>query len=366
MRPSRTATRLAVLAGLAAIAAAVPSLPASAADGSSSVKCATGTSCEIQLEHMIHFGGKNYSPGAENTVVDITPPPCLWIPQGDAHTGSQVVIDFYNNTDPGAGALFDGQHAFTEAKQLVVQNPMPAGTWYELPVNPNDTQAQVQQCLNEPLFFWDVPGQALPGIQVPPRTLAQLALAKMNIPQAGRMILSPASGNSYSNLPTFARTTLSFRPEFGPGGMPYVTDNAQLGDQAATVWVRATPLRLSTSDNSARLDTAWLRLPRLEGDGHEPEGGGPHRRQRHRRLRRHLPPARNSEHHRHADLAGLLGGRDQRRPAAGQLQPGPRRRPEPGQLGPQRQHPRDPGRQRRRLTAPRRMRYCQKGDAGRR
>ena len=255
MRPSRTSVRLAIVAGLAALVAAVPSLPASAADGSSSVSCSTGSSCEIILEHMIHFGGHDYSPGAENTVVDITPPPCLWIPQGDAHTGSQVVINFYG-TDPGPGAPYDGQHAFTEAKQLVNENPMPAGTWYELPVNPNDNAAQTQECLNEPLFFWDVPGAPLPGIQVPPRTLAQLALAKMNIPQAGRMILSPASGNSYSNLPTFARTTLSFRPEFGAGGMPYVTDNAQLGDQAATVWVRATPLQLSTSDNSARLDTA--------------------------------------------------------------------------------------------------------------
>jgi hypothetical protein len=259
VRPSRTVTRLAVLAvlaGLAAFAAAVPSLPAGAADGSSSVSCSTGSSCEIMLAQMVHFGGRNYSPGAQNTVVDITPPPCLWIPQGDAHAGSQVVIDFYNNTDPGPGAPFDGEHAFTEAKQLVNQNPVPAGTWYELPVNPNDTQAQVQQCLNEPLFFWDVPGQALPGIQIPPRTLAQLALAKMNVPRAGRMILSPKSGNSYSNLPTFARTTLSFRTETGPGGMPYVTDNAQLGTQAATVWVRATPLQLSTSDGSARLDTA--------------------------------------------------------------------------------------------------------------
>src|SRR6185437_13474763 len=143
---------------------------------------------------------------------DITPPPCLWIPQGDAHAGSQVVIDFYNNTDPGPGALFDGQHAFQEAKQLVTQ--------------------------------------------IPPQTLAQLALAKMNVPQAGRMILSPRSGNSYSNLPTFSRVTLSFRPEFGPGGLPYVTDNAQLGDQGATVWVEATPLQLSTNDNAARLETA--------------------------------------------------------------------------------------------------------------
>jgi hypothetical protein len=256
VRPSRTSTRLAILTGLAACAVALPSLSASAADGSSSVNCSTGSSCEIMLEHMIRFGGKNYSPGAENTVVDITPPPCLWIPQGDAHTGSQVVIDFYNNTDPGPDALFDGEHAFTEAKQLVNENPIPPGTWYELPVNQNDTQAQVQECLAQPLFFWDVPGAPLPGINVPPQTLAQLALAKMNVPQAGRMILSPATGNSYSNLPTFARTTLSFRAELGAGGMPYVTDNAQLGDQAATVWVRATPLQLSTSDTSARLDTA--------------------------------------------------------------------------------------------------------------
>jgi hypothetical protein len=162
---------------------------------------------------------------------------------------------------------------------------MPAGTWYELPVNPNDTQAQVQECLNEPLFFWDVPGAPLPGIEIPPQTLAQLALAKMNVPQAGKMILSPRSGNSYSNLPTFSRVTLSFRPEFGPGGLPYVTDNAQLGDRA---------------------------------------------RERHRRLRRHLPPARHVEHQRHADLAGLLGRGRPGRPATGRLQPGPRCRPRPG------------------------------------
>jgi hypothetical protein len=49
--------------------------------------------------------------------------------------------------------------------------------------------------------------------------------------------------------------TLSFRPEFGEFGQPYVTDHAQLGDQAATVWVKATRLQLSTNDNSAQLDT---------------------------------------------------------------------------------------------------------------
>ncbi len=255
MRSPFSSTRLAVLAALAGLLPVLAAVPASAADGSSSVTCSTGSSCEIQLENMVQFGGKNYSPGAHNMVVNINPPPCLWIPQGDAHTGSQVVIDFYGNTDPGPGALFDGQHAFQEAKQLVNANPMPAGTWYELPVNPNDTQAQVKECLNQPLFFWDVPGAPLPGIPIPPETLAQLALAKMNVPGAGQMKLSPKNGNSFSNLPTFARVTLSFRPEFGPGGLPYVTDNARLGNQAATVWVEATPLQLSTNDNAARLDT---------------------------------------------------------------------------------------------------------------
>ena len=69
------------------------------------------------------------------------------------------------------------------------------------------------------------------------------------------MYLSPKNGSTYSNLPTFARGTLSFRPEFGPGGLPYVTDTAQLGDQGATVWVEAMPLQLSSSDSSATLDT---------------------------------------------------------------------------------------------------------------
>jgi len=112
---------------------------------------------------MIHFGGRNYSPGAENMVVDITPPPCLWIPQGDAHTGSQVVIDFYNNTDPGAGALFDGQHAFQEAKQLVTQNPDAPRDVVRAAGQPErhpgpDTGVPERAAVSS----WDVPGAPLP------------------------------------------------------------------------------------------------------------------------------------------------------------------------------------------------------------
>jgi len=92
-----------LLAGLLALAplsaGLVAAAPARAADGSSSVGCSTGSSCYIELQKMIHFGG-NYSPGANNVFVNITPPACLWIPIGDAHSGSQYVLTFYG-TDPG-------------------------------------------------------------------------------------------------------------------------------------------------------------------------------------------------------------------------------------------------------------------------
>ena len=257
MRSPFSSTRLAVLAALAGLVPALAvAAPANAADGSSSVSCSTGSSCEIQLEHMIHFGGKDYSPGAENMVVDITPPPCSWNPIGDAQTGSQYIISSYDGTVPAASDPYDQLQTYRQAQQLVAANPKPAGEWYWLPIAPGDNAAQAAACRAQPLYFWDVPGQPLPGIQLPPVTLAQLALAKMNVPGAGRMILSPRNGNSFSNLPTFARVTLSFRPGTGPGGMPYVTDNAQLGNQGATVWVEATPLQLSTSDSSAALDTS--------------------------------------------------------------------------------------------------------------
>jgi hypothetical protein len=252
----RTVPRLAA-AGLLSLAvlAAVPPLQASAGDGPPSVGCDTGSSCFIELQKMVTYGG-DYSPGANNMVVDIAPPPCLWIPEGDAHAGSQYVLNFYNNTDPGPAAPYDGHHAFMEAQQLVNQNPMPAGTWYYLPVNPNADAAGQQACLKLPLFYWDVPGTPLPGVQVPPRTLAQLAIAKMLLPAAGRMLLSPRNGNSYSNLPTFVRVGLRGHFERGPGGLPYLRVTAQLGDQGATVWAQATPLQLSTSDSTATLDTA--------------------------------------------------------------------------------------------------------------
>jgi hypothetical protein len=241
--------------GLAGLLTALAAGPASAADGSSSVTCATGDSCVISLDKMVQFGGANYSPGANNMVIDITPPACAWDPIGNAQTGSQYIISSYGAYPPGPGDRFDQYATYQQAKQLLATNPGPAGEWYYLPYAGYDTPAQIQECNQQPLYFWDVPGAPLPGIQIPPVTLAQLAMSKLFVPGAGRMFLSPVNGVSYSNLPVFARVTLRGRFEIGPNGLPYATDNARLGNNAATVWVEATPLQLSSTDSSAALDT---------------------------------------------------------------------------------------------------------------
>ena len=244
-----------VVLGLTGLLPVLAAVPAGAADGSSSVTCATGDSCVIQLDQMVQFGGADYSPGADNMVIDIAPPPCSWNPIGNAYTGSQAVISGSGGTAPPPGSAFDTAQTYQQAKQLLATTPMPAGEWYVLPIAPGDTAAQAAACLAEPLYFFDVPGAALPGIDIPPVTLAQLAVSKLYVPVAGRMYLSPVNGVSYSNLPVFARVTLAGRYHLGPNGMPYTTDNARLGNNAATVWVEAMPLQISTTDSSATLDT---------------------------------------------------------------------------------------------------------------
>src|SRR5262249_60886004 len=62
--PRRSCIRLAILA-VAGLIAAAPSLPASAADGSSDVGCSTGSSSYIELQKIIPFRA-NYSPRPNN------------------------------------------------------------------------------------------------------------------------------------------------------------------------------------------------------------------------------------------------------------------------------------------------------------
>jgi hypothetical protein len=191
--------------------------PASAANGTSSVGCSTGDSCEVMLEKMVTF---NYSPGASNLVVNITPPPCLWEPIGDGTTGSQAIVSDWGKDPAQAPTDFGIDASVKQAEGFLTNPPPPAGTWYELPVNPAAGQAGEQECLQLPLYAWVTPGNAPPGIDIPPATLAQLAVAKMALPTAGAMRLNPASGRTFTNLPTYLRVALAGTRSTRPPACP--------------------------------------------------------------------------------------------------------------------------------------------------
>jgi hypothetical protein len=235
------------LATILVLAAALPGLvvasaPAGAANGTSSVGCSTGDSCTVMLQKMVSFTGLNYDRnGGGNTVVDITPPPCLWEPIGGAQQGSQSIIDQYGTNPPD---LFEIPASVTLAKKLVkTQTP---GEWYELPANPNDDAAQLQACAAQPLFAWVLPDNAPPGLVIPPQTLAQLAVGVMRLPDAGQLILDPAR-TTYTNLPTFLAVTLGRQHYTGPGRMPYARVTATLAGNAATVWAVPSKLQVSAA-----------------------------------------------------------------------------------------------------------------------
>ena len=102
---------VAALAGSALLGPVLTAAPARADNGTSSVGCSTGDSCEVMLEKMVTFGGANYSPGASNLVVNITPPPCLWEPIGDGTTGSQAIVSDWGK-DPAQAPTDFGIDAF--------------------------------------------------------------------------------------------------------------------------------------------------------------------------------------------------------------------------------------------------------------
>jgi hypothetical protein len=240
----RAAAILVIVAGLAGPALAA--VPASAGTGTSSVGCSTGDSCTAMLARMTHFGGDTVGNTPVNTVVDITPPPCLWEPIGDATTGSQVITGEYGTDPTKVPQIYQVPDSVKQAVALE-KTPVP-GEWYELPANPAAGTAGLQACLKLPLFAWVTPGNSPPGLDVPPQTLAQLAVAVLQLPPAGQIITNPAT-KSFTNLPTFVRVTLpKARP--GPGGRPYVYATAALNGTSVTVWAEASRLQVSASSAS--------------------------------------------------------------------------------------------------------------------
>lgn len=230
----RRVTTVSVIA-LGLLAPALMAGPASAGAGGTDVGCTDSSSCAVFLQKFVSFGG-NYGPGIVNPQVPVTPPPCLWIPAGNAVSGSQQVLANAGGYAPPPAIL--NAQAVKQAKQLL-KNPQP-GTWYELPVRQNDTAAEIQQCMALPYYYWLAPGTALPPIPIPPQTLRDLAFAKMTAPTFQSLRLNPAT-RSYTNLPTFVKAQLTPGTfERAPDGTVYRAVSASIpGGPSATVWVVA-------------------------------------------------------------------------------------------------------------------------------
>jgi hypothetical protein len=131
--------------------------------------------------------------------VDQQPPPCLWIPIGDQITGSQYIVNTFGDITP-ADSLYGIYQSVQQARQLL-KNGGPAGTWYNLPINPAAGPAGRAACLQLPAFFFVLPGGAPPLPPIPPQILAEYAYNHMKLPDP-TVTVSPAS-RGFVNLATF-------------------------------------------------------------------------------------------------------------------------------------------------------------------
>jgi hypothetical protein len=249
-----TAIAATVMSAAALAAPLLTATPASAGNGTSSVGCSTGDSCTAQLLKMVTVTGDVRSDGGYNTVVDIAPPPCLWEPMGDTIAGSKTITAEYG-TDPNqAPTIYQVNDAVALAEKYLTKPPAPDGTWYMLPVNPAASAAGQAECAKLPLFAWEPPGQTPVGVKLPARTLAQIALARLNVPAAAGMTVNPAGPTTYINLPVYVQVALNAAHQ--QGAMPYATTTATLDGVAATVWVEPSKLRLgATGGKQYKLST---------------------------------------------------------------------------------------------------------------
>jgi hypothetical protein len=218
----------AILAGLVAMLAAPP------ASAGSGVGC-SGNGCSVSLDRFITYQG-DYSPGGTNHVqITEDPPPCLWVPIGDAVSGSNYIISQFPN--PDQGLPFGIYDSVQQAKKLIA-NPAP-GTWFNLPINPAAGQAGLQACLKLPAFVFVPPGQTPPMPPIPPRILAEYAYNHMLIP-APTLTTSPAN-KGWVNLATFVWTNSPRQRQV----------SATLGNE--TVTVTAHPAQTTITASTAGL-----------------------------------------------------------------------------------------------------------------
>jgi hypothetical protein len=228
--------RRVMFAGVAAIAGLLVPLAAAApsADAGTGVGC-VGSQCSVSVWQFVKHGPQGSWGASGNTVIPINvpPPPCLWNPIGDATTGSQYIISQFGSVTQ-QDSLFDVYQSVQQAKKLLA-NPT-AGTWYELPVNPNASPAGQAECAKLPLFAFVPPDQTPPMPNVPPLDLAEYAYNHIKIPPP-TLTLSSANGKAFVNLATYVWAT----------SPPRVTVWAALGNERVTLIARPVKTVIASS-----------------------------------------------------------------------------------------------------------------------
>jgi hypothetical protein len=222
--------------------------------GSTNVGCTNGSSCQVELENLVTFKGSYSQSVADrgtNGTVSIAPPPCLWIPIGDAISGSQYIIKIFG-TDPASAPTTFGINKSVQQADDLLKNPT-LGQWYNLPINPAAGAAGEQECLKLPAYYFAVTEAALPAVRLPAKTLAQLAFAGLTLPALETITLNPA-GASEVNLPTYLSVTVG-NPTAGQlgvaNGSVYVAVTATLGGVGATVWAVSSRLSVNAGTSQA-------------------------------------------------------------------------------------------------------------------
>ncbi len=221
-----------LIVGAIAAAGLLAPLAAPPASAGTGVGC-QGNGCSVSLDQFITYKGDYSLNGTNHIQVTEDPPPCLWVPLGDATTGSNYIVGLFPNPSPGLP--FDIYGSVQQARKLLA-NPQP-GTWYNLPINPAAGPGGMKACLALPAFTFVPPGGTPPMPPIPLHILAEYAYNHMTIP-APMLTTSPAN-KGWVNLATFVWTNSPPRRQI----------SATLGNQTVTLVAR--PARTAITASSA-------------------------------------------------------------------------------------------------------------------